>query len=119
MLDPESKASLLVSAKEQKTMKSEIAEQLRAGLDERVERRSKMLKDYRIRPESIQMRWIGGNQVLSAVAEFLQGQQKMVEYLTWMRSENVNALFFATVPASGLDELRKRLDPILETVRIK
>ena len=119
MLDPESKASLLVWAKEQKTMKSEIVEQLRAGLDERVERRSKMLKDYRIRPESIQTRQIGGNQVLSAVAEFLQGQQKMVEYLTWVRSENVNSLFFATVPAADLDEFRKRLDPVLETVKIK
>ncbi len=119
MLDPESKASLLVWAKEQKTMKSEIVKQLRAGLDERVERRSKMLKDYRIRPESIQTRQIGGNQVLSAVAEFLQGQQKMVEYLTWVRSENVNSLFFATVPASDLDEFRKRLDPVLETVKIK
>ena len=88
-------------------MKSEIVKQLRAGLDERVERRSKMLKDYRIRPESIQTRQIGGNQVLSAVAEFLQGQQKMVEYLTWVRSENVNSLFFATVPASDLDEFPK------------
>jgi hypothetical protein len=43
----------------------------------------------------------------------------MAEYLTFVRSENTTSLFSAMVEASGLDEFRKRVDPILETLKIK
>ena len=119
MLDPESKISLAVWAKEIKTAPSDIARELRATLDQRVERSSHNLKDYHVRPETIQIRQIAGNQALTCVTEFLRGEEKMVEYLTWIRSENTNLLFSASGPASDLDDFRKRIEPIVETARVK
>lgn len=119
LLDPEPKGSAVLWAQVKKTEKSEIARQLRAAVDEQVEKRSKYLKDYKIRPETMQVRQVGGNQALSCVAEFVDDKKEMVEYLTFVRSENTTSLFSAMVEASGLDEFRKRVDPILETLKIK
>lgn len=119
MLDPESKISVVVRAKETKTASGAIVPELRATAEQRVERRSDVLTDYHIRPETIEMRQIGGQQALTCVAEYLHGEQKMAEYLNWIRSENTNALFTAFGPATDLDEFRKRLDPIVETAKIK
>ena len=67
----------------------------------------------------VQIRQIAGNQALTCVTEYLRGEEKMVEYLTWVRSENTNLLFSVTGPASDLDDFRKRIDPIVETARVK
>ncbi len=40
------------------------------------------------------------------------------EYLTLVRSQNTLALFFGFIPANDLDSYRKRLDPIIETLRL-
>jgi hypothetical protein len=119
LLDPEPKGSAVLWAQAKKTEKSDIARQLRAAVDEQVENRSKYLKDYKIRPETMQTRQVGGNQALSCVAEFVDDKKEMAEYLTFVRSENTTSLFSAMVEASGLDEFRKRVDPILETLKIK
>jgi tetratricopeptide (TPR) repeat protein len=119
LLDPEPKGSAVLWAQAKKTEKSDIARQLRAAVDEHVEKNSKYLKDYKIRPETMQVRQVGGNQALSCVAEFVDDKKAMAEYLTFVRSENTTSLFSAMVEASGLDEFRKRVDPILETLKIK
>ncbi len=119
MLDPESKISLDVWAKQIKTAPSDIARELRATLDQRVEGRSHNLKDYHVRPETVQIRQIAGSQALTCVTEYLRGEEKMVEYLTWVRSENTNSLFSVIGPASDLDDFRKRIEPIVETARVK
>src|SRR5205823_463471 len=107
LLDPEPKGSVILWAQPKKIEKSEITRHLRAAVDEHVEKRSKYLKDYKVRPETMQMRQVGGDQALSCVAEFVDDKKGMVEYLTFVRSENTILLFSATVEASGLDEFRK------------
>ncbi len=119
LLDPEAKGGVTISAEEQTTGRPEIAKELHASLDEHVRRRSKVHTEYKIRQDSVQSRQIGGTQALSCVAEFLDDKTSMVEYLTWVRSENTDSLFSATVEASGFDEFRKRIDPILENLKIK
>jgi erythromycin esterase-like protein len=76
------------------------------------------LEDYRIRPGSVERRTIGGHPALSCVADYTQGGVKIVEYLTWVSGENASAQFFAQVPASELDALRHRLDPIIKTLKL-
>lgn len=119
LLDPESKLSMDIWAKQTITAPAEIAHELRTSLDKRSEHRADSLKGWRVRPETIQTRQIGGNQSLSCVAEFMRGNDKMIEYMTWVRTEHTNLLFAADGPASDLDEFHKRLDPIIETVKPK
>jgi hypothetical protein len=42
----------------------------------------------------------------------------MAEYLTWITGDEANALFFARVPAPGLTALRRRLDPVIESLKL-
>jgi hypothetical protein len=119
MLDPETEIPLTVWAKQVKTASSEIDHELRAAVDKRIDERSGELKGYHVPTDGIKMRQIGGSQALSCVAEYFKGEQKMVEYLTWVRSENTNVLFSAFGQANDLDEFRKRLDPIVETAKIR
>jgi tetratricopeptide (TPR) repeat protein len=119
LLDPECKGAVYIRLKEKKAEKSEIAQQLRTAVDEQTEKHTKFLKDYKIRPAMTQNRQIGGSAALSSVAEFIDDKKEMVEYTTWVRSENIMLSFSAVVEASGFDEFRKRIDPILGTVKIK
>ena len=96
MLDPQVKASVSIWAKEEKTEKSAIDQHLRTGLDEKVKKRSGEMKEYHVRPESVQARSIAGKQGLTGVADYLEGERKITEYLIWIRSENTNSLFSAS-----------------------
>jgi hypothetical protein len=43
----------------------------------------------------------------------------MAEYLTRVRSESTSALFYVKLPAEHLDDFKRRLDPIIETLQIR
>jgi hypothetical protein len=74
--------------------------------------------DYHLRENSCELRSINGRSALSWVAEFTDHGQSMVEYLTRVRSESTNALFYVKLPAQHLEDFKGRLDPIIETLQI-
>ena len=76
------------------------------------------LSDYRIRPNSIEPRTIGGRPAIACVADFTQNGDKMAEYLVWVSGDQANALFFARATYADLDALRRRLDPVIETLKL-
>jgi len=76
-------------------------------------------KDYHLRDNSCQLRSINGRSALSWVSEFTDHGHNMVDYLTRVRSENTNALFFVKLPAGHLDDFKGRVDPIIETLQIR
>jgi hypothetical protein len=71
---------------------------------------------YRYRPESIQHTTIGGQQALTAIADYVSHQGKMVEYLTWIYSPTAHVAFTARVPVSDLANLQSRFDPIIQSI---
>jgi len=75
--------------------------------------------DYHLREDSCELRSINGRSALSWVAEFTDHGQSMAEYLTRVRSESTSALFYVKLPAEHLDDFRRRLDPIIETLQIR
>ncbi|MFZ0761756.1 MAG: metallophosphoesterase [Candidatus Sulfotelmatobacter sp.] len=44
--------------------------------------------------------------------------RNMVEYLTQVRSENINAVFFGRMRSERFDGFKSRIDPIIETLQI-
>jgi len=84
----------------------------------KVAQRTPGIPDYRIRPSSVEPRTVNGRPALSCVAEFTQNGERMIEYLTWISSDQATALFFARVPDAGLAALRGRLDPVIETLKL-
>ena len=97
----------------------QVRELLLAGAEAKVaQRTAEGFTDYRIRQESLQFRSVNGRAALSCVADYTGDGVPMTEYLTWVRSDQAGALFFARVTPSGLDAFRQRFDTIIETLRI-
>lgn len=122
MYDPEVKAFAAIWGKMGKSEKSTREQRLRAEVDSKAKSRAGVFKDYRVRPESVQLRQIAGQQALSCIADYSDSVQRdhaMIEYLVWVETDNSICLFFARVAASDFEEFRKRFDPIVETVRLK
>jgi hypothetical protein len=82
------------------------------------QRRREGYQNYRLRKDSLELKAINGRSALSWVDDYRQDGRNLVEYLTRVRSEKTNAVFFARLPAEQLDDVKARVDPIIETLQI-
>jgi hypothetical protein len=82
------------------------------------QRASEGSPDYQIRPGSVERRTVGGKPAVRCIADFTRDGAKWTEYLTWVSGDNASALFFAQAPASDLDATRRRIDPIIDTLKL-
>lgn len=96
---------------------TEIQKLLLAALDAKAAQR-KDFTGYQIRSDSIQTRVIGGQQALSAVADYTRNGRPMNEYLTWIFSSRNHALFYGRVPAAKLDGFRSRFDEVINSANV-
>jgi hypothetical protein len=98
---------------------SEIEASLRKNAEEKVPGRQQSMVDYRVRPDSWQIRTVGGRPAISFVADYKEKDKPMVEYLTWVRSEKVSTQFMVRATASEFEAFRRRAEPILESLRLR
>jgi hypothetical protein len=96
-------------------MNKRLLKQAQRKADQRVR---EGFENYRNREDSFELKPINGRSALSWAADYTKDGRKMVEYFTHVRSENVNALFFAKLPAEHVDDFKRRIDPIIETLQI-
>jgi hypothetical protein len=82
------------------------------------QRSSEGYENYRLRENSCVLKSINGRSALSWVDDYTVGGTHMVEYLTRVRSETTNALFYARMPADQFEGFRARVDSIIETLQI-
>jgi hypothetical protein len=82
------------------------------------QRTSEGYENYRLRENSCILKSINGRSALSWVDDYTVRGNHMVEYLTRVRSEKTNALFYARLPAGQLEDFKMRVDPIIATLQI-
>lgn len=82
------------------------------------QRTSEGYENYRLRENSCILKSINGRSALSWVDDYTVRGNHMVEYLTRVRSEKTNVLFFARLPAGQLEDFKMRVDTIIETLQI-
>ncbi len=100
---------------------NELDRALRARVDAEISHRTNVLfkgKDYHVRAGSCRERTINGNRAMTCVADYRTGKRAMAEYLTCVGSASAQVLFVAQVPTPDLDEIRRRLDPVIDSLRI-
>jgi len=95
---------------------------------------------WKVRPESVQTRLVGGQQALSAIADYIKNafqadstsqngaaitmknpaitNIKMVEYLIWVRSPKTHVVFFGRAKAEDLGTLQSGMDELAATAVI-
>jgi hypothetical protein len=83
------------------------------------QRTSEGYENYRLRENSCILKSINGRSALSWVDDYTVRGNHMVEYMTRVRSERTNALFYARLAATQLDDFKMRVDPIIETLQIQ
>jgi len=93
-----------------------IPARLQHDMDRKHEDRAGM-KGWTLRPGA-RTRLVGGQQALTAIADFTQGDEQMVEYLTWVRSTKTRALFFGNARAEDLGVLQSALEYMLGTAMV-
>jgi hypothetical protein len=82
------------------------------------QRKREGLEDYHVRRNSYAQRMINGRPAISWVGDYTEHGKNMSEYLVRVRSEKVNALFFASMPTEELDNFREEFDNVVETLEI-
>lgn len=119
--------ALAVWMKPATAREADIAGMLRDGLARKAQDRAGYI-DWKVRPESVQTRVVGGQQALSAIADYSEigGQAsgtmtpglKMVEYLIWVRSARNHICFFGRAKAADLAALQSGMDQLAATAVI-
>lgn len=82
------------------------------------QRRANGLNDYHLRTDSCHSRSLGAYVALSCIADFTDGGKSASEYLTFVRSDNALALFFARVAPADLESFRESADPVIESLQL-
>ncbi len=94
---------------------------LRQAMQAKVrQRQNEGLPDYRVRPDSIRTRQVGGQPALSFVAEFARGDQTRTEYMLRVLGKGAKAHFFVMgIPAAeDINAFCQRFEPIAASLRI-
>jgi hypothetical protein len=97
-------------------MDKRLLKQAQSKVKQRI---SEGYENYHLRAGSPHLHPINGRSALSWIADYTDHGRSMVEYLTRLRSENTNALFYARIPAEQLHDFKARVDPIIETLQIR
>jgi hypothetical protein len=119
LLDPELQGQASVWEGRYPIAAAEIEASLRKEVEKKVPGRQKSLVDYRVRPESWQTPTVGGRPAISYIADYKEKDKPMVEYLTWVRSEKVFTQFMMRAAATDFEAFRRRVEPILESLRLQ
>jgi hypothetical protein len=117
LTDSVSKREAAVWIRAEKHPTDQIQKLLVAALDKKAASRTD-LTGYKVRPDSIQPRVIGGQQALTAVADYTRNGRPMVECLTWIFSPKTHVLFFGRAPAADLESFRVRLDALANSAAV-
>jgi hypothetical protein len=109
----------IVTSVAAKAKEGEIDRVLRSYPEDRTKTRVGVFKDYALRQDSVQFRQIAGQKAVSWIADYVENNEKKVEYFVSLVTDNSRCQFFSRTAASEFEEFRKKFDTIIETVRLK
>jgi hypothetical protein len=96
----------------------QIADQLRSAIEFKAGQRQSMLSDYQMLRKTIEQRGVAGHQALSVQAHYVQGSMPMTEYHTWVITGKTSVYLSARMREADFDNLKAKLEEILDTFSI-
>jgi len=93
-----------------------ITARLRLAIPEKVRQRDG-IRNYAMRPESIQLTTINGRQAIRAVADFVEGVN-MTEIMAWIYTEQTRAFFHARVPTEDVSGFQPRFEQVIQSAQV-
>jgi tetratricopeptide (TPR) repeat protein len=116
-LDRDGAATCWVSAKTPK------AEEKRKTIKERIaadsEEMKSTLKDFKVRADGIKESTIAGRPAFGVVADYTDGEKKMVMYGANVLGDKLEINFAAMVAADEFDAFQKEFDKVIDSLQLK
>lgn len=116
------RASAFLWVRQQSTPAAQIAERLRPRMDFKLaalRQDSNEMHGFRLRPESIQPRLIGGHQALYAVGDYVdENGERMTEYQVYIQAEKAIASFNFRTKTADFAAMQSRFDQIVNSLVI-
>ncbi|HEV3415434.1 MAG TPA: hypothetical protein VG056_01410, partial [Pirellulales bacterium] len=84
-----------------------------------IEENKGALKDFKVRADGIKERTIAGRPAFSVVADYTDGEKKMVMYCTDVLSDKLEINFAAMVVADKFDPFQKEFDKVIDSLQLK
>jgi tetratricopeptide (TPR) repeat protein len=112
-----SKAEAFVWFKPNTEFNGDTQAQLRRALEAKAKDRIGV-PDWTIRPSSVQYRTVAGQPAVSAVADYTENAQKMVESLTWAYSAKSHVFFFSRAAATDQVAVQSSVEQLLSSALI-
>lgn len=119
LLDPLGRMDVLIWAKPETTGAAAIHQALADAMEKSSLESGQRLKQWVLWPPSVEWKQIGGQAAVSARANYVSGQQNMVEYTVWLRTPNSKAQIAMRAAEKDSQEARDRLDEIVNTLKLK
>ena len=120
MLDPEVQGSAtLWAGAANGTDKAEVAKAILADAENKVKGRVQAMKGYKVRQPTWRALQINGQPAFTYLADYTEMNKPMVEQLTWVGSESVTTLFIVRVEAAKFESFRKRIEPAIESMKVR
>ena len=119
LLDPRAVALDTLRAVKLADLKAEERASLRAWAEAGLVEPRKAKKDFKVRPDSWQDRKVSGLPALGFVADYIEGNRKMVEYYTLVLGKTIGWKFTVSVPQDQFDSYRKQFDAIVDSLKVK
>jgi len=102
-----------------------ITARLRLAIPQKVRQREG-IRNYAMRPESIQLTTINGRQAIRAVADFVGGVNEsngfngdnMTEIMAWIFTEKTRAFFHARVPRDEVSGFQPRFEQVIQSAQV-
>jgi hypothetical protein len=118
--DPSGRASAFLVVRQDSTPAAQIAERLRQRLDSKLagqRQDSDEMHGFRLRPESIQPRLIGGHQAVYAVGDYADGNgERTTEYQVFIQTEKTAAFFSGRAKAGEFATMQPRFDQMVNSL---
>ena len=118
-IEPEAVAVCAYAFKKPKDPELQAETGLREAAEKEIIDRQKIFKDYTVRLNSWASRSVAAAPGVSVVADYVHGQEPMVEYLTFMRTKAIDSLFVLRIKAGLFDGIRPTVDKIIDSIQLK
>ena len=119
LLDPEAEAFSVMRARPIEKAREIGIESSRAWADMRVNKRTKLLQDFKVRSDSWTERTISGHPGISFISDHVDRDKKMVQYYVCSLGESTVFEFFTIIERDKFDNFKRSFDAIIDTYREK
>jgi hypothetical protein len=119
IIDPQGVATSDLSVRTKSSTKDQETISVRKALEAGLVEEAKMFKNFKVRPDSWKDLTLAGCPAVSAVSDYMNGEQNNVAYHVWSFDPTNAVRFDVFVPAPDFDAFRPQIDAVINSYKAR